>query len=286
LESLVTAGAFDSLMPPQSVDNAVKLWRAQNFAAIEGVLTRGQRIWQDKMRGQTDLFGAKQLSQIDLNADLPKVAPWSQAELSRQEKLSVGFYLSSHPLDAFNQVLSDLKIRNIADYDEIKPGDKITLAGIVSSQQIRYSKRGNRFCIFRLEDQSSAVKCLVWAEAFSKYADCLSDGELVLVDGKVESSEGQEITLILEEAKKIADAVPLKAKKLYLTLPEIGFDEHLLEDLFSILSKSKGSCEIIFDISLEENLSLSMLSQPLRIQGTSRLEDELQRKGCGVRWIL
>ncbi len=286
LESLVTAGAFDSLMPPQSVDNSVKLWRAQNFAAIEGALTRGQRIWQDKVRGQTDLFGAEQLSQIELNADLPKVAPWSQAELSRQEKLSVGFYLSSHPLDAFSQVLSDLKIRNIADYDEIKPGDKIILAGIVSSQHIRYSKKGNRFCIFRLEDQSSAVKCLAWAEAFSKYADCLSDGELLLVDGKVESSEGQEITLILEEAKKIADAVPLKAKKLYLTLPGIGFDEHLLEDLFSILSKSKGSCEIIFDISLEENLSLSMLSQPLRIQGTSRLEDELQRKGCGVRWIL
>jgi DNA polymerase-3 subunit alpha len=287
LECLVTAGAFDSLMPPQSTDNAaVKLWRAQNFAAIEGALTRGQRIWQDKMRGQTDLFGTTQMSQIDLNADLPKVAPWSQAELSRQEKLSVGFYLSSHPLDAFSQVLSDLKIRNIADYDEIKPGDKITLAGIVSSQQVRYSKKGNRFCIFRLEDQSSAVKCLAWAEAFSKYADCLSDGELLLVDGKVESSEGQEITLILEEAKKIADAVPLKAKKLYLTLPGVGFDEHLLDDLFSILSKSKGNCEIIFNISLEENFSLSMLSQPLRIQGTSRLEDELQRKGCGVHWIL
>jgi DNA polymerase-3 subunit alpha len=287
LESLVTAGAFDSLMPsPQSADNSVKLWRARNFAAIEGALTRGQKVWQDKMRGQTDLFGAKQLSQIDLSADLPKVAPWSQAELSRQEKLSVGFYLSSHPLDAFSQVLLDLRIRNIADYDEIKPGDKITLAGIVSSQQIRYSKKGNRFCIFRLEDQSSAVKCLAWAEAFSKHADCLSDGELLLVDGKVESSEGQEITLILEEAKKIADAVPLKAKKLCLTLPGVGFDERLLEDLFSILSKSKGNCEIIFDILLEENLSLSMLSQPLRIQGTSRLEDELQRKGCGVHWIL
>jgi DNA polymerase III alpha subunit len=127
---------------------------------------------------------------------------------------------------------------------------------------------------------------LAWAEAFAKFSECLKENELLLVDGKVESTEGQEITLILEEARKISDAIPLKAKKMNITLPTQSFDEHYLEELFSVLSKSKGSCEITFDLRLEEKVVLVMRSQPLRIQGTSRLETELREKGCDVQWIL
>ena len=286
LESLITAGAFDSLMPAHI---NVNQWRAQNFSAIEKALLRGQRAFQDKLRGQNDLFAAslEEPNGADfLSAELPPAAAWTQAELSKQEKSSVGFYLSSHPLDAYGQVLSDLKILNVADYTDIRPGDKIILAGIVSALQIRHSKKGNRFCIFRLEDQSSGVKCLAWSEAYIKFSDCLKEDELLLVSGKVESTEGQEITLILEEAKKIADAVPQKAKNLSITLPRNECDERYLEELFSILSKSKGDCEITFDFLLEKNVHLKLRSQPLRIKGTSGLEVELKKKGCEIQWIL
>jgi DNA polymerase-3 subunit alpha len=283
LESLITAGAFDSIKLEGTSANS---WRARNFAGIEKALVHGQRFWQDKIRGQAGLFGVQESAQIAHNDQLPEVPAWSEAELSRQEKLSVGFYLSSHPLDDYKCILTDLKIVNVADYEEIKPGDKITLAGIVSGLQVRHSKKGNRFCIFRLEDQSSGVKCLAWAEAFAKYAEFLKDDQLLIVEGKVESTEGQEITLILEDAKNIADAVPLKARNLFISLPKNQLDEQYLEDLFTILSKSKGNCEIIFDFPLDENISLKLHSQPLRIQGTSRLGEELQNKGCRIDWIL
>ncbi len=283
LETLIAAGAFDSIKPDGV---QVNLWRARNFAGIEKALTHGQRFWQDKMRGQDGLFGTEESTQIDMNSHLPVVSAWSEAELSGLEKSSIGFYLSSHPLDDYKRILTDLKILNVADYEEIKPGDKITLAGIVSGLQVRHSKKGNRFCIFKLEDQSTGVKCLAWAEAFAKYADFLKDDQLLIVEGKVESTEGQEITLILEEARNIADAVPLKARNLCITLPKNRLDEQYLEDLFAILSKTKGNCEITFDFPLEENISLKLYSQPLRIQGTSRLGDELQKKGCRIDWVL
>jgi hypothetical protein len=114
----------------------------------------------------------------------------------------------------------------------------------------------------------------------------LKDDELLLVNGKVESTEGQEITLILEEVKKITDAVPLKAKNLSITLPSREFDEPYLEDLFSILNKSKGNCEITFNFTIEKNISLKLRSQPLRIQGTSGLENQLKQKGCEIKWVL
>ncbi len=283
LESLITAGAFDSL---KTAELTVNLWRAQHFAAIESSLAHGQKVWQDKIRGQNALFGSQETSKTDAGVRLPDVKAWSQAELSKQEKNSVGFYLSTHPLDEYGQILTDLKIQNIADYEDLKPGDKITIAGIVSSLQIKHSKKGNRFCIFRLEDQSVGVKCLAWSEAAAKYAECLKDDELLIVFGKVESVEGVEITLILEEAKKIADAVTHKAQQVSITLPHKNVDEKYLEDIFTVLSSHRGNCEVFLNFRLEGGIALRVQSPPLRIQGSSRLENDLKNKGCSVSWTL
>ena len=283
LESLITAGAFDSL---KTAELTVNLWRAQHFAAIESSLAHGQKIWQDKIRGQNALFGIQETSKTDAGVRLPDVKAWSQAELSKQEKNSVGFYLSTHPLDEYGKILTDLKIQNIADYEDLKPGDKITIAGIVSNLQIKHSKKGNRFCIFRLEDQSVGVKCLAWSEAAAKYAECLKDDELLIVFGKVESVEGVEITLILEEAKKIADAVTHKAQQVSITLPHNKVDEKYLEDIFTVLSSHRGNCEVFLNFRLEGGIALRVQSPPLRIQGSSRLENDLKNKGCSVSWTL
>jgi hypothetical protein len=59
-----------------------------------------------------------------------------------------------------------------------------------------------------------------------------------------------------------------------------------LEELFTTLSRDKGNCEVSLKISLENKLELILQSQPLRIQGSSRLEKELIEKGCQVNWVL
>ena len=202
------------------------------------------------------------------------------------KKSSVGFYLSTHPLDEYGQILSDLKILKIADYEDLKPGDKISIAGIVSALQIKHSKKGNRFCIFRLEDQSIGVKCLAWAEAAARYADCLKDDELLIVNGKVEAVDGQEITLILEETKKIADAVTQKAQTVSIELPSKRLDEKYFEEIFTVLSKNKGTCQVFLNIRLERDVALKLHSPPLSVQGSSRLENDLKEKGCRVKWVL
>lgn len=283
LESLICAGAFDSLMP---ADLKVNLWRAKLFAGLEGALSHGQKVLQDKMRGQNALFGSNENAAADFQIELPDVSAWTQAEVSKQEKAAVGFYLSNHPLDNYFQVLADLNILNVGDYEEIKTGEKIILAGIVSGFQVRHSKKGNRFCIFRLEDQSTGVKCLAWADAYSKFSEILKDDALLIVEGRVESNEGQEITMILDDVKKLEDAIPLKARNVKITLPSKDLDELYFEKLFTILSQGKGSCEVYLDFILNEKLSLKMLSLPLRTQGSSKIENDLKNQGCRVEWIL
>lgn len=283
LESLITAGAFDSL---NTVGLATNLWRAKLFAAIDLSLSVAQRSWSDKLKGQSGLFGGFEETNATPDTQLPDVKAWTQAEMSRQEKSSIGFYLSAHPLNEFEKVLKDLNILNLADYEEIKPGDIITLAGIVSGYQVKYSKKGNRFCLFRLEDQSGGVKCLAWADTFAKFSDFLRDDELIIVEGKVESSDGQEITLILNDVKRIVDAVPLKARQLLLDLPQKDINAEQIDSIFSVLGSSQGKCEVILNMILDENISIRIYSQPLRIQGSGKIEETLLEKNCQVQWII
>jgi DNA polymerase-3 subunit alpha len=199
---------------------------------------------------------------------------------------SIGFYLSTHPLDNYKKVLSDLKILNVADYEAIHPGDKITLAGIVSALQVKHSKKGNRFCIFRLEDQSVGVKCLAWSEAYTKFSDKLKENELIIVSAKVESVEGQEITIIVESVRKLTEAISLEARNVAIKLPKKNLDEKYFDDLFTILSRSRGNCEVYLHFNIENQMAVKILSQPIRIQGSAVLEQQLIDKGCQVHWNL
>ena len=282
LESLVTAGAFDSLITDGTTAN---LWRAKHFAAIDSALSYAQKASNDRIRGQNALFGDEDVAATSSDGNLPDAAPWSQAEISRQEKAAIGFYLSVHPLDDYLTVLSDLKIKNIADHDEIKPGDQLTLAGIATGLQVKYSKKGNRFCIFRLEDQSTGVKCLVWAEAYGKFTDALKNDELLIVGGRVEAVDGQEITFIVNEVKSLGDAEARNAKSVSIRLPVQDYDEEYFYSLFSVLSKSQGHCEVFLDLPVN-GVELKIHALPLRIQGSKRMETELKAKGCSVNWAL
>ncbi len=285
LESLITAGAFDSLKPSEINVNS---WRARLFAGIDRILSHGQKFWNDKLRGQSILFGGDpgEGFEADWDSLLPKVNEWSPSELSKQEKASVGFFLSTHPLDEFKKVLDDLKILNIADRGDLHVGERIKIAGIISALQVRHSKKGNRFCIFRLEDQSTGVKCLAWADNYAKYSECLKDGEIIIVEGRIEASDGTEITVIMDEAKNLADAVPQMAKNLNVTLPGESLSETFLDQLLTMLSKDTGRCEVYLNLPLENDVSLKIYSQPLRIQGSSNLEIELKKRGCQVEWVL
>jgi DNA polymerase-3 subunit alpha len=282
LESLIASGAFDSLMPEGMLANE---WRSRLNAAIDEAMAYAQKAWNDKKSGQNDLFGSvKGVDAVD-SFLLPDKTPWSQSELSRHEKAALGFYLSSHPLDEYSGILNNLQIKPVAEHETIAPGDTVTLAGIVSGAQIKYSKKGNRFCIFRLEDRSTGVKCLVWAETFSKCGDLITDDGLLIVEGRVESAEGPEITVIASDIRSLREAESANAKRLSISLPRDSVDEDYLFDLYSVLNQTRGNCEVLIEIPVN-GIAVVIDTPALRIKGSENLEAALRSKGCSVAWHL
>ncbi|MBA3353415.1 MAG: DNA polymerase III subunit alpha [Blastocatellia bacterium] len=284
LESLVTSGAFDSLMPEGT---AASQWRANLFAGVDLALSISQKAWHDRERGQSGLFGGDDGdgSDVALDQELPNVRPWTQSEISTQEKAAIGFYLSVHPLDNYREILAGLRIKNIADHEELRAGDTVMMAGVVSAFQVRQSKKGNRFCMFRLEDPSTGVKCLAWSEAYGKYSSILKNDELLIIDGRVESAEGQDITVIMQDARSLIEARSRNARSVNIALPPTPLDEDYLHSLLTLLHSESGKCEVYLDVRIDE-LKVRLHSEPVRIQGSSRIENELRARGCEVEWTV
>ncbi len=280
LESLITAGALDSISAEGEPANT---WRAKCFAAIDQVLSYAQNSWADRARGQSGLFGGDSSDQV-VNFDLPIVTEWSRAEVSAREKAAVGFYLSAHPLDEFSDLLSDMKIRAIADFGEFRVGSNILLAGIISASQVRWSKKGNRFCTFRLEDRSMGVKCLVWADAYNKHSAHLIDDALIIAEGKVETAEGGDVTVIVHEVRPIDEQVARSAKTVSITLPA-SQDDTLLDELFDIVSGSPGRTDVFFEMEVG-GVRARLHSPAAGIQGSMRIARRLEECGCTVSWSL
>ena len=282
MESLITAGAFDSLMRP---DDEVAAWRARLYNGVSDILQFGSRAWEDRTRGQTDLFGASASEEVMDLGSLPKCESWSQSEMSSHEKAAVGFYLSVHPLDNYQATLQKLAIRKLADFEEFVAGQSVFLAGLVSGLQVRYSKKGNRFATFRLEDQSGGIKCIAWGEAFGRISGLLRDDELIIAEGRVEASEGQEETLIINDIKLLADAEPMRAREAVIRLPDSIYREEFYERVFALLGEQRGECGIRLRVPAG-SVETEMEMPHIRIKGSALLANELHELGCEVRWMV
>jgi hypothetical protein len=118
-----------------------------------------------------------------------------------------------------------------------------------------------------------------------KFGDIIRDDELVIVCGKIEAGEGQDATLISSEVKLLRDAVPANAREVFLTFGGGRRDGQYFENIFDILSKNQGGCEVYLDLVVD-GVAVRVRSEPVKIRGSYALETELRSRGCNVEWKL
>ncbi len=279
LESLIAAGAFDSLMPD---GEEIGSWRARNFGAIEGALAQGQRLSEDRLRGQSGLFAAA--NQADDPIALPEAAPWDSKELADREKAAVGFYLSTHPLDNYQAFMAG-RFKPIVEYDALQAGEKVTLAGMISMCQVRVSKRGSRFCTFRLEDRSGGIKGVVFGRDLPNLLAFLKDDELVIAEGSIEAAEGQEPTLRIEKLSSLTDEVVTRARDVHITVPRLNGDSAgFFESLHILLEKAPGQCGVLLNVPAG-HITVELRASGPSIAGSRELQKQLEDRGCAVEWL-
>ena len=128
-------------------------------------------------------------------------------EMLTAEKKSLGFYITGHPLDSHLETIRQLGAVTSVELIQQETGSRATMAGLIRDLQLRTTKKGDRFAIFRLEDQAGAVKCVLWPEPYRRNSSILSDEATILVTGRAEISDEGMITIIAEKVSELTQAV-------------------------------------------------------------------------------
>jgi len=175
LETLAAAGAFDCLEPN----------RAKVFHNVDRILAEANRSSDDKARGQTSLFGCEGVAS---DLELAECDPWTPVEKLTREADAVGFYLTGHPLDAYQSVLAKLKVESWSDFAR-KAGESQAagrLAGTVTYCQERRSKSGNSFAFAGFSDKTGEFEAVIFSDTLAASRDLLEPGKAVLLDVEAE----------------------------------------------------------------------------------------------------
>ncbi len=172
LESLVCAGAFDTLNPN----------RAQAFAAVEAMVRYAHLASSERESQQQSLFGGDDPGAAPAFA-LPDVPDWPSTDRLGHEFAAVGFYLSAHPLDAYGKTLERLEVVSSTDLAGRLNGGalRVKLAGTMIGKQERTSARGNRFAFVQLSDASGIFEVVMFSEVLAAAREMLEPGTALLI---------------------------------------------------------------------------------------------------------
>jgi DNA polymerase-3 subunit alpha len=267
LESLIKAGAFD----------VINKNRAALFAVVDRAIEQGARAQRDRASGQGGLFsmldpGPGATATVE-DIPLPNVNPWSQKEGLSYEKEALGLYVSGHPLEEYAesiQALTRIDTGNVAE--SAAHGDTICMGGIVIDLAVRTTKKGDRFALFRLEDQFGSVKVVCWPETFSRYKNLIADDQVLLIRGKLELSDEGEATIIVAEVQQLDAARVNAARGVLVQIPEHAVSAQGIESLCDLLSKAQGTASVLIEVWLELGVTVRLRPQQfLRV----KISDEL-----------
>ena len=192
VEALIKAGAFDSTGYTRR-----QLWNLVNEG---GLLEQAQQRRQDKEDGQVSMFDlfaeaaqeSDEASGFEDDIPEPDGVEWERRQKLDFEKEIVGIYVSDHPLTPYTALLeraADMEIADLADEEKARDGKNITVAGLVTSMQVRVSKAGNNFATLTIEDMSGSVDCVMWAKTLETCKSWLEEDKVVKYRGKLERSD-------------------------------------------------------------------------------------------------
>lgn len=280
LEGLVCSGAFDSLGKDL---HTINHWRARLFAGTDGVITRSARARRAKALGQNDLFGAGS-GMPSAPTNLPEATPWTLTEMLAAEKKALGFYITGHPLDAHYEIISKLGAVTSAELGSHETGSRATVAGLVADLQLRTTRKGDRFAIFRLEDQAGSIKCVLWPEPFSRHGGMARNDATVLITGRAEVSDEGAMSVIVDKILELEQAIQQKAREMVIRLPAHSDPAKLCEAIRNLLEQSRGECDVFVEV-LSDGMIVRMRAHPsLKVMGSTSIETALRDLGCEVRW--
>jgi len=252
VESLIKSGAMDALGR-----------RAQLMAVVDNAMEHAAKEQRDAALGQHGLFGVFQEDESNHAAEkpLPNTPDWDEHQRLGFEKEILGFFITGHPLEKYQDKLADFHALSTSDIAELKSStgkDEILIGGILKGIRVAKSKKGDLYAQGQLEDMNGSVDILCFAEPYRRLADRLKLTVPVLVKGGVRVEEGSNPKLMIGDITPLEDAQPKLPTHLRIKVPLESASTATIDDLQTLCRERKGEARVLFDLERKGDFTVVM----------------------------
>ncbi len=262
VDSLVKCGAFDS--------TGAK--RRAMCEALDATCQWASVASKPVDQNQMGLFAPGAIKETRAPAPpLPDVSEWDSTELLNAERETIGFFITGHPLDKYENDLRRFTDATTLDAKNRNHQDKVRVGGVVHSLKLKNNKKGKRYATFNLEDRVGVVEVIAWPETFTKYEAVLENGQPVVVAGSVDIRDDR-CQLIADEVTLLTEARERSVRQVHIALKAEWLDRGRLEELRECLAGHSGGCSAFLHLLLEDSTETVIALPPdFKIAATERM---------------
>jgi DNA polymerase-3 subunit alpha len=237
LESLIYAGAFDSLGYARK-----PLLEKQDKVSVPIAAER-----KAEATGQFSLFGGGDRAATEIDETVLVGEEFERRTLLRFEKAVLGQFVTDHPLLHVKDALAAQTDMEIAEVVDLGDGDLVTVGGIIAATSRRYTKKGEPYALFRLEDLAGGVSVLAFPTVYEQAPHLVETDAIVLVKGRVDL-RGRELQLRAVEIREpdlgTSGPSPRTRGVLLVDLPAASCTNALISKLKELLAAHPGSTPV------------------------------------------
>lgn len=171
IESLIRAGAFDSIEPN----------RAMLMANLDLAIGQAEQNAANANQGGLFDFAEDAIDAIEMTY----TEPWNEARYLEEEKQVIGFYLSGHPFNPHER-----EVRQFAPLalNRLKPQDNVRVAGFATAIRTLLTKRG-KIAFVTLEDTVGKTEIVIGGEQLEQYGSILKSDTVLIAECRIYRDE-------------------------------------------------------------------------------------------------
>ena len=264
LESLIKGGALDEF----------GCSRASLFAAIDPVVAKAQKKLKEKQSNQISLLtlapkpSEEESAGIGFSCEEERIPEWDEDQKLRFEKESLGFFLTSHPLQPYRHELPRLGLQTLEDCRELGDKAAVKCAVLVTSIREILNKRGNRMAFVAVEDLTASGEVTFFTEELNAGRELLHSEQPLLLTATIDNREGssfspdtdeetddeppvREIKLRGVSVQALADVCSSSDAPVSWDLEATRLTAEGIAELKAILERHKGNTEVHLSFNLE-----------------------------------
>ena len=259
LESLILAGAFDSLN-----EN-----RAQLFEAVDLAINYGNQVDKQTNKNQINLFGDQE--ELVKVPDLPIIEDWDNQEKLSKEKEVLGLYVSGNPLIKYADIIEELSNYDFSEKQILKENSIVKIGGAVTNFKLHFDKKNQQMAFFNLDCLGGQAEAIIFHDAFDKYKEIIKDNNIVFLVGHTSTqNDFADLKLIVDEVIPINHAKKvLKLTEVNIRLPK-NSSKDLMNEIVELANGNKGDHSFVVHIPGENAQERKIISKKIKVSNNNQ----------------